>query len=108
MCLMDRINQAKCATGMHAGDWRWMAEGACGQTRTCTRCGNVGTRDNHNVTKWAFAGDPGNPRLMERHCERCLSGETKTFDPIRGCGRRSPPRRGRAGSRGNGGTMPSF
>jgi hypothetical protein len=77
MGLMDRLNQAKCATGMHAGDWQWLAEGNCGQVRTCARCGNVAKRDNHSVTKWAFTGDAGNPCLMERHCERCLDGETQ-------------------------------
>jgi hypothetical protein len=77
MGLMDRLNQAKCATGLHAGDWLWLAEGNCAQSRTCTRCGNVGNRDHHNVTKWAFAGDQASPCLMERHCERCQDGETR-------------------------------
>ena len=77
MGLMDRLNQAKCATGMHAGDWQWVTEGNCGQVRTCNRCGNVATRVDHNVTAWAPAGDPGSPCLMERHCARCLGGETK-------------------------------
>jgi hypothetical protein len=77
MGLMDRVNQAKCKTGMHAGDWLWVAPGNCGQVRTCTRCGNVSTRAQHNVTGWAFVGDPTQPCLMERHCERCLGGETQ-------------------------------
>ena len=77
MGLMDRVNQAKCKTGMHAGDWQWVAPGNCGQVRTCTRCGNVSSRAQHNVTGWAFAGDTAQPCLMERHCERCLGGETE-------------------------------
>ncbi|HEX3961202.1 MAG TPA: hypothetical protein VHZ03_32045 [Trebonia sp.] len=77
MGLMDRVNQAKCKTGIHAGDWQWVAPGNCGQVRTCTRCGNVGTRAQHDVTSWASAGDPAQPCLMERHCQRCLGGETK-------------------------------
>jgi hypothetical protein len=77
MGLMDRVNQAKCKTGMHAGDWLWVAPGNCGQVRTCPRCGNVGTRAQHDVTSWASAGDPAQPCLMERHCQRCLGGETQ-------------------------------
>jgi hypothetical protein len=41
MGLMDRLNQAKCATGLHAGDWLWLAEGNCAQSRDCLRCGRV-------------------------------------------------------------------
>jgi hypothetical protein len=77
MGLKERINQAKCATGMHAGEWQWVAEGNCGQARTCARCGNVGRRENHNLTAWLPARDPANPCLMERHCQRCRDGETR-------------------------------
>jgi hypothetical protein len=77
MGLKERINQAKCATGMHAGEWQWVAERNCGQVRTCTRCGNVAQRESHNLTEWLPAGDPANPCLMERHCQRCRNGETQ-------------------------------
>lgn len=79
MGLRVGLGRVRCAAGLHAGTWEPSADGTCEQARTCSRCGEVRLRTDHELSDWAFARpDDETCCLMERHCSRCRLAETAT------------------------------
>jgi hypothetical protein len=72
MGLKDRLLQAKCKVGVHAGEWKQLAAGSCDEQRTCAHCGTVSNRTDHHLSDWAYTDDPAAPACTrERNCQRC-------------------------------------
>jgi len=53
-----------CRSGMHKGQWAYVAEGNCTQGRECERCGSVHVRTKHQ-REWRY--------IRERTCEQVQS-----------------------------------
>jgi ribosomal protein L40E len=62
-----------CRVAIHRGQWEYLAEGHCAQTRTCERCGTTKVRTKHQ-REWQY--DRAVSCQQTRICRRCnaLSG----------------------------------
>jgi diacylglycerol O-acyltransferase len=67
---MGMLSTIRCRIGGHAGTWTEPGTD-CARTRTCERCGQVSTEQQHSWT--AFTYDAHTSCEQERHCERCGS-----------------------------------
>ena len=74
--LKDLFDRGKCALGFHAGDWRYLREGSCQQTRVCSRCKTESQQLVHTWQAWDYQN--ADACLMARECGRCGEKETKT------------------------------
>jgi hypothetical protein len=60
-----------CRVAIHRGQWEYLAEGHCAQTRTCERCGTTKVRTKHQ-REWRSVG--------VRNCDQVLTcGRCGTF-----------------------------
>jgi hypothetical protein len=83
MGLMDRLRQAKCAVGVHSGQWQQVAVGACDEQRTCANCGEVSRRVDHHLSDWAYSSNPAAPPCtQERRCQRCPQAQQEVKHTI--------------------------
>ena len=74
--LKDLFDRGKCALGFHAGEWRYLREGSCQQTRVCSRCKAESQQLVHTWQTWDYQN--ADACLMVRECGRCGEKETKT------------------------------
>ena len=74
--LKDLFDRGKCALGFHAGDWRYVRQGSCQQTRVCSRCKTESQQLVHTWQSWDYQN--ADACLMARECGRCGEKETKT------------------------------
>jgi diacylglycerol O-acyltransferase len=73
---MGMLSTMRCRIGGHAGTWTEPGAG-CARSRTCRRCGQVSTEQQHIWT--AFAYDGHTSCEQERHCERCGATESRVL-----------------------------
>ena len=73
--LKDLFDKGKCALGFHVGDWRYLQDGSCQQTRICSRCQVSSQQLVHPWQTWDYE-TPDSCR-MARRCGRCAETETK-------------------------------
>ncbi len=60
----------RCSLGIHRGQWDYVIEGDCTQTRTCGRCGVTHTRTKHQ-REWRYVSSGRCEQVQ--HCTRCES-----------------------------------
>jgi hypothetical protein len=78
MGLKDKFLKAKCATGLHGGEWAQIAAGSCDEQRACPICESVSTRTKHYLGDWTQTADPAAPKCQfQRNCSRCPQVDTK-------------------------------
>jgi hypothetical protein len=73
--LKDLFDKGKCALGFHVGDWRYLQDGSCQQTRLCSRCKTASQQLVHTWQDWDY--ESTDACRMARHCGRCAETETK-------------------------------
>jgi hypothetical protein len=78
MGFRESLGRAKCATGIHAGDYTYDRRDSCDQTRVCSRCDHVSNRVRHNFNDWDWAdADDLTSCRQSRVCLRCDSSEDR-------------------------------
>jgi hypothetical protein len=73
---MGRLVRAYCEVVGHAGEWTH-PDARCIQVRTCRRCGDVATRQEHTWTVYAYVAD--DRCEQERWCQRCGTVESRVL-----------------------------
>jgi hypothetical protein len=73
--LKDLFDKGKCALGFHVGEWRYLQDRSCQQTRLCSRCKAASQQLVHAWQNWDYE-NTGLCRMV-RHCERCAENESK-------------------------------
>jgi hypothetical protein len=71
----DLFDKGKCALGFHVGDWRYLQDRSCQQTRICSRCQVASQQLVHDWQSWEYE-DSVDCR-MARRCRRCAETESK-------------------------------
>lgn len=71
----DLFDKGKCALGFHAGEWRYLQDGSCQQTRICSRCKVASEQLVHTWQSWNY--EKSDDCRMARRCGRCAEVETK-------------------------------
>jgi hypothetical protein len=71
----DFFDKGKCALGFHTGEWRYLQEGSCQQTRICLRCQVASQQLVHAWKSWDY--EKSDDCRMARRCGRCAEAETK-------------------------------
>jgi len=64
----------RCRVLGHAGTWTDL-DARCVRTRTCRRCGDVATEQEHGWTGFSYVTDTGCEQ--RRKCERCGTTESR-------------------------------
>ena len=73
--LKDLFDKGKCALGFHTGEWRYLQDGSCRQTRICSRCKVASQQLVHAWQGWGY--ESSDSCRMARRCGRCAETETK-------------------------------
>jgi hypothetical protein len=73
--LKDLFDKGKCALGFHIGDWRYLQDRSCQQTRICSRCKAASQQLVHTWQRWDY--ESMDACRMARQCARCAETETK-------------------------------
>jgi hypothetical protein len=73
--LKDLFDKGKCALGFHIGDWRYLEDRFCQQTRICSRCQAASQQLVHTWQSWDY--ETTHACRMARQCARCAETETK-------------------------------
>lgn len=71
----DLFDKGKCALGFHTGEWRYLQDGSCQQTRICSRCKVASQQLVHAWQSWEY--EKSDDCRMARRCGRCAEAETK-------------------------------
>ena len=71
----DLFDKGKCALGFHAGEWRYLQDRSCQQTRICSRCQVSSEQLVHAWQAWDYEGS--DDCRMARRCSRCAEAESK-------------------------------
>ncbi|HEX6436528.1 MAG TPA: lipocalin family protein [Candidatus Binatia bacterium] len=71
----DLFDKGKCALGFHTGEWRYLQDGSCEQTRICSRCRVASQQLVHPWQTWDY--ESSNDCRMSRRCGRCAEAESK-------------------------------
>jgi hypothetical protein len=73
--LKDLFDKGKCALGFHLGDWRYLQDESCQQSRLCSRCKTASQQLVHTWRTWDY--ETADSCRMARRCGRCAEIETK-------------------------------
>jgi hypothetical protein len=73
--LKDLFDKGKCALGFHTGEWRYLQDRSCQQTRICSRCQVASQQLVHAWQSWEYEGS--DDCRMARRCGRCAEAEIK-------------------------------
>jgi hypothetical protein len=71
----DLFDKGKCALGFHTGEWRYLQDRSCEQTRICSRCRVASQQLVHPWQTWDY--ESSNDCRMSRRCGRCAEAESK-------------------------------
>jgi hypothetical protein len=71
----DLFTKGKCALGFHTGEWSYLHDRSCQQTRICSHCQVASQQLVHDWQSWEY--ESSDDCRMARRCGRCAETETK-------------------------------